>query len=150
MLGKCIEPLGRYGGKVHYPQNGFKIDILTMLAFSPIVVAAAGNLKQTAHGFNGIFPTESFDNTLLQFHLLPASNRKYRSSSTCIRKSLSSSLRFLFLGGRSLAWSTLGARYICVCDQSRLSALPFCQSFNLLLCAGTSSLNAFILYIVWA
>lgn len=57
------------------------------------VITAAGYLKGTAHGFYAVFATKSFDDAILQFHLLPTSDRKLRSSSTCIRNSTISWLR---------------------------------------------------------
>lgn len=88
----------------------------------PCVISAAAYLEYLAHGFDTVFPTEAFNDPILQLRLLPASDRKFRSNSTCIRSftislyflasSLTGSLRGRPLGRgmypaasfRSLAW----------------------------------------------
>ena len=65
------------------------------LSAAPCVVPAAGNLEHTAHSVYMILAAEPFDDAILQLHLLPASHRKFRSSSTCIRSSMSSLLRLV-------------------------------------------------------
>ena len=40
------------------------------LPFSPSIVAAAGNFKHTAHGFDRIFPAKALDHPVFQLHLL--------------------------------------------------------------------------------
>ena len=64
------------------------------LPTSPGIVSAAAYFKHFAHGFYAIFSAESLNHPVLQLHLLPASGRKFRSSSTCIRSSVSSLFRF--------------------------------------------------------
>lgn len=64
------------------------------LPFSPGIVTAAGNFKHTAHGSDRIFLAKSLNHPVFQIHLLLASDRKFRSSSTCIRSSISSLFRF--------------------------------------------------------
>ena len=58
---------------------------------SPAVIATAGHLQNAAQICNAVFVTQSFDYSILQFHLLPASDRKFCRTSTCIR-SLTNSL----------------------------------------------------------
>ena len=58
---------------------------------SPAVIAAAGYFQNAAQLCNAVFVTQSFDYPILQFHLLPASDRKFCKTSTCIR-SLTNSL----------------------------------------------------------
>ena len=99
------------------------------LALSPIVVAAAGDLKDFAHCFNTVFPSESLDHSVFQLHLFPTSNRKFRSKSTCMRNSvislfrLASSSSGFFLGlplGRgTIPW------IICRCFLFCLLTNPF-------------------------
>ena len=60
------------------------------LSLSPCIISASAHLKDLAHGFDAVLPAESFDDSILQLHLLPASDRKFRSSSTCIRSFTSS------------------------------------------------------------
>ena len=55
-----------------------------LLPFSPRIIPAAGYLKNSAHISNCIFLAEALDNPILQLHLLPASDRKFRSKSTVI------------------------------------------------------------------
>ena len=54
------------------------------LPVPPCIVSAAAYLEYLAHGFDAVFPTESFNDPILQLHLLPASDRKFRSKSTVI------------------------------------------------------------------
>ena len=80
---------------------------LSALSVAPSVVTAARYFKYAAHSCHIVFTSESFDNTIFQFHLLPASDRKFRSNSTCIRNSVISLLRRVsssagFLRGRPL------------------------------------------------
>ena len=58
---------------------------------SPAVIATAGYLQNAAQICNTVFTAQSFDYPIFQFHLLPASDRKFCRTSTCIR-SLTNSL----------------------------------------------------------
>lgn len=64
------------------------------LPVPPGIVTAAGYLQYAAHGYYAVTVTEPLDYPVFQLHLLPASDRKFRSSSTCIRSSASSLFRF--------------------------------------------------------
>ena len=64
------------------------------LPFSLGIIAAAGNLKHTAHRFDRIFSAKTLDHPVFQLRLLPASDRRSRRSSTCIRSSIGSLFRF--------------------------------------------------------
>ena len=79
------------------------------LPFSPGIAAAAGDFKQAAHRVDRIFPAKTLDHPVFQLHLLPASDRKFRSSSTCIRSSISS----LFLFCSSLIEPLRGRPFGC-------------------------------------
>ena len=56
-----------------------------LLPVSPGIISAAAYFKHFAHGFYAVSSAESLNHPIFQFHLLPASNRKFRSNSTCIR-----------------------------------------------------------------
>ena len=56
-----------------------------LLPVSPGIISAAAYFKHFAHGFYAVSSAESLNHPILQFHLRPASNRKFRSNSTCIR-----------------------------------------------------------------
>ena len=61
-----------------------------ILTFSPSVVSAPGNFHYATHSIYRVFISEAFNDTIFEFHLLPTSDRKFLSSSTCIRRVASS------------------------------------------------------------
>ena len=79
-IGLLALPLAR-----HDQVNQPLILCFFLLPVSPGIISAAAYFKHFAHGFYAVFSAESLNHTILQFHLLPASNRKFRSNSTCIR-----------------------------------------------------------------
>ena len=79
-VGLLALPLAR-----HEQVNQPLILCFFLLPVSPGIISAAAYFKHFAHGFYAIFSAESLNHPILQFHLLPASNRKFRSNSTCIR-----------------------------------------------------------------
>ena len=60
------------------------------LPLSPCIISASTHLEDLAHGLDAVLPAEAFDDSILQLHLLPAPDRKFRSNSTCIRSFTSS------------------------------------------------------------
>lgn len=101
------------------------------LPVTPCVVAAAGNLEQSAHVFDRIFLFKPFDDTIFQLHLLPTSDRKFRSNSTCIRNVANSLFRFCSSLSDSLRGPSFWPGYISICHQSLFAVLALDQSFDL-------------------
>ena len=75
--------------------RNFPVTISALLLFPPRIIAAARYIKQLTHFGNAVFIFEPFDHSVLQTHLLPASHRKFRSSSFSIRSFTSSLFRFV-------------------------------------------------------
>lgn len=61
-----------------------------ILTFPPCVISAPRDFHYTTHSIDRILFTETFNDTIFEFHLLPTSDRKFLSSSTCIRRVASS------------------------------------------------------------
>lgn len=64
-----------------------------MLLLSPCVIPAARDLQNGTHCRNRIFLSQTFYDTIFEPHRLPASDRKFRSTSVRIRNSIHSFLR---------------------------------------------------------
>lgn len=66
-----VEKAGYYVGVyVSLSWLSFSLYNSAPLPFSPSIVAAAGNFKHTAHGFDRIFPAKALDHPVFQLHLL--------------------------------------------------------------------------------
>ena len=78
------------------------------LPFPPCIVSAAGDLKHLTHRLHAVLAAESLDHPILQLHLLPTSDRKFRKSSTCIRSCTISLFRFTSSLAGSLRGRPLG------------------------------------------
>ena len=105
------------------------------LPVSPCIVTAAGYLKHPAHGFDTVLCTKPFDDPIFQLHLLPASDRIFRSSSTCIRNVTSSLLRRISSSSRFFRGRPLGRGTY---PPAMRRAFRFCRVINFLICLSVS------------